>query len=123
LIIREGKMVERWINEIKKSSDFKDLGMILVHNGMVRATSKDGKPVKGMHLSYDKGKLSVLLDDLGKRDGIASIKVWINEGQLKVGDDIMYALVAGRFRTTVIPALEELVSRIKKEIVSEEEIR
>jgi len=116
-------MVERWINEIKKSSDFKDLGMILVHNGMVRATSKDGKPVKGMHLSYDKGKLSVLLDDLGKRDGIASIKVWINEGQLKVGDDIMYALVAGRFRTTVIPALEELVSRIKKEIVSEEEIR
>jgi hypothetical protein len=34
----------------------------------------------------------------------------------------MYALVAGKFRTSVIPVLEELVSRIKKEIVSESEI-
>lgn len=116
-------MVERWINEIKKDSDFKDLGMILVHNGMVRATTKDGNPVKGMRLSYDREKLSGLLDELGKRDGIVAIKVWINEGLLKVGDDIMYALVAGRFRIIVIPVLEELVARIKKEIVSEEEIR
>jgi molybdopterin synthase catalytic subunit len=115
-------MIEQWINEIKRSSDFKNLGMILVHNGMVRATSKDGKPVKGMRLSYNKGKLSDLMDELGKRDGIVAIKAWINEGVLKVGDDIMYALVAGRFRTIVIPVLEELVSRIKKEIVFEEEI-
>jgi molybdopterin synthase catalytic subunit len=116
-------MIERWINEIKQGSDFKDLGMILVHNGMVRATSKDGKSVKGMRLSYDKEKLAVLLDELGKRDGIVAVKGWINEGVLKVGDNIMYALVAGRFRTIVIPVLEELVSKIKKEIVSEEEIR
>jgi len=33
----------------------------------------------------------------------------------------MYALVAGKFRTDVFPVLEELVSRIKKEIVSEAE--
>jgi molybdopterin synthase catalytic subunit len=115
-------MLEQWINEIKKDSDFKDLGMILVHNGMVRATSKEGKLVKGMHLSYDREKLAGLLDELGKRNGIVSVKGWINEGILKVGDDIMYALVAGRFRTIVFPVLEELVSRIKKEIVTEEEI-
>ncbi len=115
-------MVEQWINEIKRNSDFKDLGMILVHNGMVRATSKDGKPVKGMRLSYGKETLAGLLDEFSKRDGIVAIKVWINEGMLKVGDDIMYALVAGKFRTIVIPVLEELVSRIKKEVVSEEEM-
>jgi len=114
-------MIDEWVKEIKKRTDFRDLGMILVHNGMVRATSKDGKPVKGMHLSYDKQKLIRLLDDLRKRDGIVEIRVWINEGDLKVGDDIMYALVAGRFRTLVIPVLEELVSIIKKEIVSERE--
>ena len=115
-------MIEQWIKDIKMSAHFKDLGMILVHNGIVRATSKDGKPVKGMHLNYDKKKLSYLLDELSKRDGIVEIKVWINEGLLKIGDDIMYALVAGKFRTSVIPVLEELVSRIKKEIVSEIEI-
>lgn len=114
-------MIEQWIKEIKEKSDFKDLGMFLVHNGVVRATSKDGKPVKGMKLSYDKEKLPHLVDELSKRDGIISIKVWINEGVLQVGDDIMYALVAGKFRTYVFPVLEELVSRIKKEIVSEME--
>jgi molybdopterin synthase catalytic subunit len=115
-------MIDAWMKEIKGRADFKDLGMILVHNGVVRATSKDGKPVKGMHLSYDEQKLMRLLDELRKRDGIADMKVWINEGDLQVGDDIMYALVAGRFRTTVIPVLEELVSRIKKEVVSEKEV-
>ena len=115
-------MIEQWIKDIKTGSDFKDLGMILVHNGMVRAVSKDGKPVKGMHLYYDRQKLSFLLDEFSKREGIVEIKVWINEGLLKIGDDIMYALVAGKFRTSVIPVLEELVYRIKKEIVSEREI-
>jgi molybdopterin synthase catalytic subunit len=114
-------MIDAWMKEIKGRTDFKDLGMILVHNGVVRATAKDGRPVRGMHLSYDKQKLMRLLDELRKRDGIAEMKVWINEGPLQVGDDIMYALVAGRFRTTVIPVLEELVTRIKKEIVSEKE--
>ena len=116
------KMIEQWFKDIKTRSDFKDLGMILVHNGMVRATSRDGKPVRGMHLSYDRGKLSALLDELGRREGIVEVRAWINEGRLKIGDDIMYALVAGKFRTFVIPVLEELVSRIKKEIVSETEI-
>lgn len=115
-------MIEQWIKDIKSRSDFKDLGMILVHNGMVRATSKDGEPVKEMHLDYDKKKLADLLDELSKREGVVEIKVWINEGLLKIGDDIMYALVAGKFRTSLIPVLEELVSKIKKEIVSEREI-
>lgn len=116
-------MIGKWIKDIKTRADFvEDLGMILVHNGIVRATSKDGKPVKGMHLAYDRKKLSYLLEEFSKKDGIVEIKVWINEGRLKIGDDIMYALVAGKFRTSVIPVLEELVSRIKKEIVSETEI-
>jgi molybdopterin synthase catalytic subunit len=115
-------MIDQWISEIKQGSDLEELGMILVHNGIVRATSKDGRPVKGMDLSYDGERLAAVRDELKERDGIVEIKVWINEGHLKVGDDIMYACVAGRFRTTVIPVLEELVGRIKNEIVSEEEI-
>ena len=49
------------------------------------------------------------------------IKACINEGPLKVGDDIMYVLVAGRLRTNVLPTFEELVSKIKREVVSEKE--
>lgn len=115
-------MIDQWIAEAKQSSDPQELGMILIHNGIVRATSKDGKSVKGMHLSYDREKLNSLLTEFRKKDGIVAIKAWINEGTLKVGDDIMYVLVAGRLRTNVLPTFEELISKIKREVVSEEEV-
>ena len=46
-------MIDRWLAEIKREANPEDLGMILVHNGIVRGTSKSGKPVSGMKLSYD----------------------------------------------------------------------
>ncbi len=115
-------MIDSWIKEIKENPESRKAGMILIHNGIVRATSKDGKPVKGMRLSYDQNKLKEIIRSIKAKEGILEIKVWINEGELKIGDDIMKVLVAGRLRTDVFPALQELVSRIKKEVVIEEEI-
>ncbi len=115
-------MIDRWIKEVKAGCDPKELGMMLVHNGVVRATSKEGKPVQGMMLSYDKELLDSVVGDMKKRDGIAEIRVWINEGELHVGDDIMYVLVAGRFRTDVLPVLQELLTAVKTRVVLEKEI-
>lgn len=115
-------MVEQWIREIKATAKPEELGMILVHNGIVRATSKEGKPVNGMHLSYDRAVLEAVLKEARAGEGIADIKVWINEGELSVGDDIMYVLVAGRFRTDVLPTLQELLAKVKGEVVSEKEV-
>lgn len=115
-------MIDSWITEIKKHPQSSSVGMILIHNGIVRATTRDGKPVKGMKLSYDSEKLNKIVEEIRKRDGIFEVKVWINEGLLNVGDDIMKVLVAGRLRTDVFPALQTLVSKIKNEVVHEEEI-
>ncbi len=115
-------MIEGWMKEIKKACDPKSLGMILAHNGIVRATTKDGKLVKAMKLSYDKARLESTVKECKKREGIADVRVWINEGELQIGDDIMNVCVAGRFRTDVLPALQELLRIIKGEIVREEEI-
>ncbi|MCX7965938.1 MAG: molybdenum cofactor biosynthesis protein MoaE [Syntrophorhabdaceae bacterium] len=115
-------MITQWIKEIKEKTNPDELGMVLIHNGIVRGTSKDGKTIRSMKLSYDKELLSQYIDAMKKRDGIADIKVWINEGELKIGDDIMLLLVAGRFRTDVLPVLQEVLTKIKKEIVREEEI-
>jgi molybdopterin synthase catalytic subunit len=114
-------MIEQWLAEVKKKADPEGLGMILVHNGIVRATSKKGNPVSGMNLFYDKEKLKDVVSEQKKKDGILEIKIWINQGDLKVGDDIMLLLVAGRFRTDVLPVFESLLSVIKQEIVSERE--
>ena len=115
-------MIEGWMKEIKKACDPNSLGMILAHNGIVRATTKNGNPVKAMKLSYDKVKLEATVKAFIKKEGIADVRAWINEGILQIGDDIMNVCVAGRFRTDVLPALQELLKIIKGEIVREEEI-
>ena len=113
--------VDKWMEEILARAHKGNLGMVLVHRGVVRATSREGRPVRGMHLHYDPQKLEEVVEDLKSREGIEAIRVWINQGPLKVGDDIMVVLVAGRFRRDVLPVMEELLSRIKREVVKEEE--
>jgi len=116
-------MINEWVKEIKENCDPESLGMILVHNGIVRGTAKDGKPVKGMKLPYDENALESCVARLKNRDGIVAIRTWINSGVLRIGDDIMYLLVAGRFSTDVLPVLKELLSTVKNEIVHEEEMK
>ena len=114
-------MIDRWVEEIKQTTNPEELGMILVHNGIVRGTSKSGKPVHGMKLSFDEKKLKSVIPIFKQRKGIAGVRVWINAGNLKVGDNIMLLLVAGRFKNDVLPVLEELLALVKNEIVTEEE--
>jgi molybdopterin synthase catalytic subunit len=118
----EAFMISQWIKEIKEQCPADMLGMILLHNGIVRATAKDGKPVRAMKLSYDRTRLESVVQSMKQKEGIADIRVWINEGLLRVGDDIMNLCVAGRFRTDVLPVFQELLTIIKRDIVREEEI-
>ena len=115
-------MVDKWFDEIKQRANPEDLGMIMVHNGIVRGTSKSGRPVQGMKLSYDQKRLNSVIPIFKQRTGVVEVKVWINSGNLKVGDNIMFLLVAGRFRTDILPVFEELLTIVKNEIVTEEEV-
>jgi molybdopterin synthase catalytic subunit len=114
-------MIDKILEEIKTSTDPRDLGMILVHNGVVRGTSKDGHPISRMKLSHDQHLLDSLVQEARSRKGILDIRVWINDGDLAIGSDIMVVVVAGRFRKDILPVFEELLTRIKNEVVREEE--
>ena len=104
--------------------------MYLTHNGTVRQTAKakvrygaeNTKEVTGMLFSYDQEKVDAIIADTYKLDGIYYIKVWLNEGELKTGDDIMYVLIGGDIRPRVVDALNYLVGRIKNECVEETEL-
>jgi molybdopterin synthase catalytic subunit len=122
MIRREKIMIEQWIKEIKEECAPDMLGMILVHNGIVRATSKQGEPVGAMNLSYDRPALDQAVRRFKSMEGIVDIRVWINEGTLKIGDDIMNVCVAGRFRKDVLPVFQELITLIKTAIVREVEL-
>jgi molybdopterin synthase catalytic subunit len=121
--VKEPLMIDEWVSEVKHMASPEELGMILIHHGIVRASSKSGRPVRGMKLSYDQEKLDSVIPVFKQKPGIVEIKVWINTGSLEIGDTIMLLLVAGRFRTDVLPVFDELLSLIKREIVSEKEIR
>ena len=122
--------IDRWMEEAKKDPDAGKIGMYLVHNGIVRETPKskvrngenDGKIVKGMIFSYDEAKVASAIAAIKEREGIYYVRVWLNEGELQVGDDIMYVLIGGDIRPRVIEALESLVEKIKTECVTETEL-
>lgn len=122
--------VDEWINEAKKAISANDIGMYLIHNGVVRKTPKAKvrfnddtvSEVTGMYFSYDEEKVKTAIEEAKQLDGIYHIKVWLNEGQLNVGDDIMYVIIGGDIRPHVIDALQFLVGKIKNECVTENEM-
>ena len=122
--------IDTWLKEAKAHESAPSCGMYLTHNGTVRQTAKakvrygaeDTKAVTGMLFSYDKEKVDAVIADAYKLEGIYYIKVWLNEGQLAMGDDIMYVLIGGDIRPRVVDALHYLVGRIKNECVVETEL-
>lgn len=122
--------MDEWIKEAKKDKDACKVGMYLTHNGIVRETARaqvrngetDTKKVTGMLFSYDKNKVEKAVEETWKLEGIYYVRVWLNEGTLQVGEDIMYVLIGGDIRSHVIEALDFLVGRIKRECVTETEL-
>ena len=121
--------MDEWIKEAKKDKDADKCGMYLFHNGVVRVTNKayarggeEKKTVEKMEFSYDKEKVQKVVENGRTLPGIHYVRVWLNEGMLHVGDDIMYVLVGGDIRPNVIDALQKIVGELKTQCVIEKEI-
>ena len=122
--------IDAWLKEAKAHESAPKIGMYLTHNGTVRRSAKakvrygaeDTKEVTGMLFSYDQEKVDAAIGDTYRMEGIYYIRVWLNEGQLEMGDDIMYVLIGGDIRPRVVDALNYLVGRLKNECVTEIEL-
>ncbi len=127
---RERPSVDVWLREAREDPAAADCGMVLVHNGVVRQTARarvrqgdeNAPAVTGMRFSYDREKVDAAAEAARAMPGIGIVRVWLNEGELSIGDDIMLVLVAGDIRPHVVDALQALVGRIKSECVREEEL-
>ena len=126
---RDIPSMDQWLKEAKAHESAPKIGMYLTHNGIVRQSAKakvrygeDAKDVTGMIFSYDQAKVDAVLEDAKRLEGIYYIRIWLNEGELKVGDDIMYVLIGGDIRPRVVDALNYIVGRIKNECVTETEL-
>ena len=127
---KESPSIDQWLKEAKAHESADKIGMYLTHNGIVRKSAKakvrlgeeNTKNVTGMLFSYDQEKVDAAIKETYEMEGIYYVKAWLNEGELTVGDDIMYVLIGGDIRPRVIDALQFLVGKLKNECVEETEV-
>jgi len=127
--MKQSPSIDSWLREAKADANASKCGMYLSHNGTVRVSAKarvrngeDVPDIHGMVFDYDAEKVDAAIAEAYKLPGIFYIRVWLNAGELQVGDDIMYVLIGGDIRPHTIDALQFLVGKIKTECVIETEL-
>lgn len=114
--------IESMIKKVKANPDYHKVGMILCHNGVVRQTTREGQEVTGLSITVDHEKLNKLIDSQKAKKGILDVQVEIIENKaLKVGEDVMYIVVAGDIRDNVIETLTYTLNTIKTKITSKKQ--
>lgn len=122
--------LDEWLREAKAAAGAEKCGMYLTHCGTVRQSARarvregdeSAASVRGMLFSHDAEKMRRAVDEALAMDGIYFVRVWLADGELKLGDDIMRVLIGGDIRPHVIDALQFLVGKLKNECVSEREL-
>lgn len=114
--------IDTLIATIKARPDFDQVGMILCHNGVVRGTSRDGRPVTGLRVSVNRERLAQVLAKQRSCPGIVDVQVEIAADiDLSVGDDVMLLVVAGDVRENVIQILTDTLNAIKATVTAKTE--
>jgi molybdopterin synthase catalytic subunit len=116
--------ISRAIAAMKDRPGFaENVGMVLVHNGVVRAWSREGKEqVIALEVMPDKDKIEEIREEFLKHPGIFDIVVEAKSGRFRPGDDLLFIIVAGDLRENVKPVLGELLDRIKAEAITKKEV-
>ena len=122
--------LDAWLAEAKLDPNASKCGMYLTHNGVVRVTPKkevrEGVTglgtVEKIQFSYDAEGVETAIEEALTWPGVYYVRVWLNEGELSVGDSLMYVLIGADIRPNCIDALQKLVGKIKNDLVEEKEI-
>jgi molybdopterin synthase catalytic subunit len=109
------------MEKMRANPDFQRAGMVLIHNGVVRSTSRDGKKVSELVVKANRQRLKKIVSLAKQRTGIMEVIAEVNEGTLRPGDDVMLVAVAGDFRENVFPALMDTVDEIKRNVTKKTE--
>ena len=115
--------ITKVLSTLKNDPNFKDnVGMILMHNGVVRGISRNGKKVKKLLVKSDNKKIEQIRKKYESRNGIFKIVIEPRSGELKPGDDLLWIIVAGDVRENVKEVLSDLLDEVKSTAVEKKEI-
>lgn len=116
--------ITQTLQELKQRPGFSEhVGMMLVHNGVVRGWSrKDHAPVGKIVVRHDKERMDAICHEMESRPGIFAVLAEAADGERLPGDDLLFLVVAGDIRENVKAVFAELLDRIKSEAVIKEEL-
>lgn len=112
--------LERLISEIKRNPEINRAGAIACFTGIVREEGAELDDVQQLEYeAYQKvalEKLDEIRREMLGRPGIIDISLHHIIDKLKVSEESIYVVVAGKHRKDVFPALVEAVERVKREV-------
>jgi len=109
--------LESLISELKKQTE--EAGAIAVFIGAVRGTRGDEKVLRLEYEAHEDLAVETMrriIEETKAKYGIIDAVIQHRLGSVKVGEDVMYVLVASKHRAEAFQALSEIVERVKHEI-------
>jgi molybdopterin synthase catalytic subunit len=108
------------IKAIKQNSNITEAGSIHTFTGIVRSTSKKGKPVVRMKIdAYDElanNSITKICERLKQNEGIIDVMIIHLKGEFELSEDLVYVVVASKHRAEGFEAIKDAVDMYKKEI-------
>ncbi|MFH0826149.1 MAG: molybdenum cofactor biosynthesis protein MoaE [Pseudomonadota bacterium] len=106
--------LDRLVRRVKAHPEISKAGMILCHNGIVRDSDRSGqRHVTSLRVQVNHDEIERVRSWARSRPGIVAVEIEALEGELQVGDDLLYVVVAGDIRENVFEVMRETVDRIK----------
>jgi molybdopterin synthase catalytic subunit len=98
------------------------VGMVLVHNGVARATSRNGAPVASLEVTVDQDLVESIRREGEAMPGMFRVLVEARAGTFSPGDDLLFIVAAGDIREHVIASLTHTLTRVKAEAIRKREV-
>lgn len=111
--------LEEILRRVRKNPELGEAGAIACFIGIVRCKGMRGGMVRKLvfeayHEEAEKS-LKRIARELLERPGIVDVRIHHIIGELSVGEDIVYIVVAGAHREEVFNTLRDAVERMKRE--------
>ncbi len=111
--------IQNLLDNIRKNPDFSKAGAVAIFIGVVRGENNEGQKVVNMKLeAYEEKANETLVNivkELQRKKGIVDVQIHHLLGEFNVGDEVVFASVAGSHRSETFDVLREAVERYKHE--------
>jgi molybdopterin synthase catalytic subunit len=115
--------LESLVAKVKALPNISRAGMILCHNGIVRASDRSGeKRVQSLKVKVDRDAVARIKSWAEAQPGIGAVEIEPLEGEFQVGDDLLFIVVAGDIREHVFEVMRATLERVKAEVTQKTEI-